>query len=399
MSHFNTLSQLVFLGNPLWQWLLALAIGMAVGVSLSILHHVLHGRAAALAARTSSRADDVVVSVLSQTRRWFIVLVGAFVASQQLERAERVDRVLDAVVTIGTAIQLMIWGNAGLGRFFDYYQKKAIARDPGASTSVKALSFGAKLLFGSLLLLLALDNLGVNVTAMVAGLGVGGIAIALAVQNILGDLFASVSIIADRPFVVGDFIVLDDFMGTVEHIGIKTTRLRSLGGEQIILANNDLLKSRVRNFKRMYERRVVFAFGLTYETTPDQIRWVAAFLRELIGKTDKVRLERAHFFKFGDSSLDFEVAYWVQSPEYGVYMDIQESINLQLMEALAERQIEFAYPTRTLKIESVLAPPDDTASANSQGPDRQAHTSSRAGNAARSAETLPALSATPSKQH
>jgi small-conductance mechanosensitive channel len=151
------------------------------------------------------------------------------------------------------------------------------------------------------------DNLGIDVTAMVAGLGVGGIAVALAVQNILGDLFASLSIIIDKPFVVGDFIIVGgEFMGTVEHIGIKTTRVRSLGGEQIIFSNNDLLQSRVRNYKRMYERRVVFGFRVLYQTTAEQLERIPEIVKKIIEGLDKVRFDRAHFFKFGDSSLDFE---------------------------------------------------------------------------------------------
>jgi small-conductance mechanosensitive channel len=186
---------------------------------------------------------------------------------------------------------------------------------------------------------------------MVAGLGIGGIAVALAVQNVLGDILASVSIIADRPFVVGDFIIVEDYMGTVEYVGLKTTHVRSLGGEQIIFANNDLLKARLRNYKRMSERRAVFTFGLAYETTVEQIEKVAQWLRDTINTNPRLRLERAHFFKFGESSLDFEVAYWVRDADYGLYMDQQQALNLGLMKLLADNGIEFAYPTRTLKFD------------------------------------------------
>ncbi len=171
------------------------------------------------------------------------------------------------------------------------------------------------------MLLLALDNLGVDVTALVAGLGVGGIAVALAVQSILGDLFASLSIVLDKPFVIGDFIIVGDLLGTVENVGIKTTRVRSLSGEQLIFSNADLLNSRIRNYGRMYERRVVFTVGVTYDTPRHKLE---------------------------DFSLDFETVYYVQDPAYNLYMDIQQAINLELYQRFADEGIEFAYPTQTL---------------------------------------------------
>jgi small-conductance mechanosensitive channel len=259
----------------------------------------------------------------------------------------------------------------------DRYHARAVSRDVGSATAIRALGFVARVLMWAVLLLLALDNLGVDVTAMVAGLGIGGIAVALAVQNVLGDILASVSIIVDRPFVVGDFIIVEDYMGTVEHVGLKTTHVRSLGGEQIVFANNDLLKARLRNYKRMFERRAVFTFGLSYATRPDQLELVTGWLRDTISTNPHLRLERAHFFKFGDSSLDFEVAYWVRDADYGVYMDQQQSLNLGLMKLLEEQGIEFAYPTRTLKFDlpdpvhrgMLLAPsPNDEDPHETSGP-------------------------------
>ena len=193
-----------------------------------------------------------------------------------------------------------------------------------------------------------LDNLGIDVTALVAGLGIGGIAVALAAQNVLGDLFASLSIAFDKPFLVGDFLILDDYLGSVEHIGIKSTRLRSLSGEQIIMSNNDLLKSRVRNYGRMVERRVVLAHGVTYDTPIGRLEEIPDIVRSAIERQADTRFDRSHFARHGASSLDFESVYYVLSADYNRFMDIQQAINLEIHRRFSELGIEFAIPTQRL---------------------------------------------------
>jgi small-conductance mechanosensitive channel len=205
----------------------------------------------------------------------------------------------------------------------------------------------------SLVVLLTLDNVGVDITALVAGLGIGGIAVALAVQNIFGDLFASLSITLDRPFVVGDFLIVDDVLGTVESIGIKSTRLRSLSGEQIVMPNSDLLGSRVHNYGRMVERRVVFATSVTYETPIGMLERIPGLIRKVIEDQADTRFDRSHFAAHGSASLDFETVYYVRSPDYTRYMDIQQTINLTLHREFAKLGVEFAYPTQRLLVESV----------------------------------------------
>jgi small-conductance mechanosensitive channel len=201
--------------------------------------------------------------------------------------------------------------------------------------------------------LLALDNMGVNITGLVAGLGIGGIAVALALQNILGDLFASLSIILDKPFVIGDFIVVDQLMGTVEHVGLKTTRIRSLSGEQVIFSNAGLLQSRIRNFKRMAERRVVFTVGVTYQTPYEKLARISALLREAVELQQGVRFDRAHFKEYGDFALVYEIVYFVTSPDYNKYMDIQQAINFEIYRRFQQEGLEFAYPTQTLFVQGI----------------------------------------------
>lgn len=195
-----------------------------------------------------------------------------------------------------------------------------------------------------------LDQLNFNITALVAGLGVGGVAVALAVQNILGDLFASLSIVLDKPFVVGDFIVVDNLRGTVERVGIKTTRVRSLDGELMVFSNTDLLKSRIRNFKRMSDRRVEFTLGVTYGTPLDKLRRIPQWLREIVKAQPKTRFDRAHFKQYGEWALVFEVVYYVLDSDYSVYMDVQQAINLALFERLEREGVEFAEPTHTVRV-------------------------------------------------
>lgn len=257
------------------------------------------------------------------------------------------------IAVIAIAIQFVSWAGSlieWLGAW--WLRHKAIDDaghpDPALAGAISTFRWLILTVVYAAILLLALSNLGVDVTALIAGLGVGGIAIALAVQNILGDLFASLTITIDKPFVVGDFIVVGTEMGTIEKIGIKTTRVRSLGGEQLIFGNNDLLSSRIRNYKRMQERRIVFTFGLTYQTTPEQIDEVVRGVRSIIEASERARFDRCHFSKFGASSLDFEVVYFVLSAEYNVYMDVQQAINLEMMRRFTHIGVEFAFPTQSL---------------------------------------------------
>jgi small-conductance mechanosensitive channel len=205
-------------------------------------------------------------------------------------------------------------------------------------------------------LLAMLSNIGVNITAFVASLGVGGIAIALAAQNILGDLFASVAIAVDKPFEVGDFVVMGEVVGSVEEVGIKTTRIRSLSGEQIVMANTEMLKQTIRNYKRLMERRIVFGFGVTYSSTPEQMQAIPEIVKKVVEGSERLRFDRAHFKAFGDSSLDFEVVYIVLDPDYNVYMDEQQRINLALLRELTALGVDFAFPTRTLHMVPTEAP-------------------------------------------
>lgn len=292
--------------------------------------------------------------LVSGTRMPFFIGIGLLAGVSQIELGASHDRWLNYAWIIILVSQIALWGNGIITVAVQRAFIRQRETDPAGATHLMLAGLVGRIMLWSTAALVILDNLGFNITTIMASLGIGGIAVALAVQNILGDIFSSVSIAMDKPFVIGDFIVVDSYMGTVEYVGMKTTRLRSLGGEQIIFSNAELLKNRIRNYKRMQERRVLFEFGVAYETPLAEIERIPHTVMEIISADYlETRFDRAHFKGYGDSALQFEVVYFVLDPDYNKYMDIQQEINIALLAALRERNVSFAYPTRTLH----LAPP------------------------------------------
>lgn len=346
-----------FYGNPLRDWTLALLVASASLSALQVVRALLVRHLTKLAARTHNEIDDLAAEALRQTRFLFLAVLSLFAGAHFLALPAAVTPILRHLAVLAIVVQGGLWGNTVIGFLVGRSVRRRGVEDAAGATTMNALGFLGRLLLWSALLLFGLDNLGVDVTALVAGLGVGGIAVALAVQNILGDLFASLSIVLDRPFVIGDFIVVDDLMGTVENVGLKTTRVRSLSGEQIVFSNADLLACRVRNYKRMEERRVVFTIGVTYGTPHAQLAALPATIREVVEAQPGARFDRAHFSSYGAFSLDFEIVYYVTDADYGAYMDVQQAINLELYERFEREGIDFAFPTQTLHLQRAASPP------------------------------------------
>jgi small-conductance mechanosensitive channel len=340
-----------FYGNPLYDWIAAIAIGLALTLTLYLIQRLLLRRLSAWAGKTASRFDDFVIDILSRTRFPFLLIVSFYFGLQYLALPPKPTRLIGQITIIALLTQVALWGNHWIGLWLKDYLSRHKDTDAAAATTMSVLGFIARVVLWSVLLLMILENLGFNVTSLVASLGIGGVAVALASQNILGDIFASVVIAMDKPFVLGDFLIVGDALGTVEYIGLKTTRLRSLSGEQIVFSNAELLKNRIHNYKRMYERRVVFGFGVTYQTPLGRLERIPAKVKEIVTAQPKTRFDRAHFKAFGDSSLNFEVVYFVQDPDYNLYMDIQQAINLALVRYFEQERIDFAYPTRTLYLQ------------------------------------------------
>lgn len=334
--------------NSLPEWGAAAAIASIAIVALIAIKHVVVARVKRFADNTKTRFDDLIVSVLAATKVVLLLPLAVYIGVATLALPSTADRVLSSIAIIALLLQVAIWGNRLIADWLSQNLKKNIERDAATATTLSVLGFISRFILWSVVVLLALGNLGFDVTGLVAGLGIGGIAVALAAQNILGDLFASLSIVLDKPFLIGDFIIVDDKMGTVEYIGLKTTRIRSLGGEQIVFSNADLLKNPIRNYKRMYERRVVFSLGVTYQTPPDKLDRIPVMIRDIVGAQEHSRFDRAHFKEYGDFALMFEVVHYIKGPDYNLYMDVQQTINLAIFRRFQAEGIEFAYPTQSL---------------------------------------------------
>lgn len=299
---------------------------------------------------------SVLATVVASTWQLSFVVLAAALAAAILGLS---SQWWQAIVGATLIVQAGLW----LGSFLrEVLARYAEERTTDRSTLANAMGLVQILInvgVWSIVVLVLLSNLGVDVTALVAGLGIGGIAIGLAAQGIFADLFASLSIILDRPFVRGDFIIFGDYMGTIERIGIKSTRIRSLSGEQIVVSNANLLQTTIRNYQLLYERRVVFTVSVVYRTPLDKVEAIPALLREVVDAAPKTRFDRAHLKALGDYALVYEVVYFVLDPDYNVYMDVQQAINFAIMRAFAARDIDFAFPTRTVVHEQAITPRPD----------------------------------------
>lgn len=357
-----------FYGNTLIDWGSALATAVITAAVLRVLFGALVRRLGALAGRTETDVDDLVVELLDKTRIVFIGLIVLFLGAWPLTLPDQLDAALRAILYAGLVLQIGFWGMAVINSLVRHYRAREMEDDPGFATAIGAVGFLGRLILWSVLLLTFLKTaLNMDISAFVASLGIGGIAVALALQNVLGDLFASLSILLDKPFVIGDFIVVGEMAGTVETVGLKTTRIRSLSGEQLIFSNSDLLASRIRNYKRMEERRVTFSLGVVYGTSSEDLRAIPDLVRRAVESQTNARFDRSHFQGFGDSSLDYETVYYMDVPDYAAYMDTQQAINLALYEEFETRGIEFAYPTRTVFVRYEGEPPQG-AEPGSGGP-------------------------------
>lgn len=340
--------QIQIASNTLQAWFFAAVITVAVLLLAGLIQFISIKQLNRLDKRNEVPLWPILLAVVRRTKWLFLFVLALYIGLLFIEMPTTSRKIINSFVIVTLIIQGGLWASIALQVMIEQYRQKQLDKDPASVTTLNVLNFVGKIILWSIVLLLVLDNLGVNITALVAGLGVGGIAIALAVQTILGDLFASLSIVLDKPFVVGDFLIVGDFLGSVEYVGLKTTRLRSLSGEQLVFSNSDLLNSRIRNYGRMYERRVSFDLGVTYQTARDKLVKIPEIIREAVVTQDNTRFDRSHFKEYGDFALIFESVYYVHGPDYNVYMDIQQAINLHIHERFEQEGIEFAYPTQTV---------------------------------------------------
>ena len=338
------------------RWLVAGATSLALIIALYAGTWLLRRYLARTGGQRGVTVHALLIDLAVSLRVSLLLPIALVAGARTAALPSEVVSVSRVLMMLGLLVQAVIWAEHAIGFAANRYQQTReddrVRADSAAI--VAALTLLVRLVLWSLLLLVVLDNLGIDVTALVAGLGIGGIAVALAAQNILGDLFSSLSIMIDRPFVVGDFIIVGDAMGTVEHVGLKTTRVRSLSGEQLVFSNADILQSRIHNYQRLQERRILFTLGVVYHTPYDVLQAIPGMLREIIEGHEDVRFDRAHFARYADSALEFEIVYYVLVSDYNRYMDVQESINLLIFRRFGEAGIDFAYPSRTLYMQSVI---------------------------------------------
>jgi small-conductance mechanosensitive channel len=336
-----------YYGNTVQQYAIALSIIIGGILLVRIFRKRMLNQIKKWTEKTETKLDDYIIEGLEKFGLPILNFVVIYSGLSYLIFSEKADKFIDnAVVVVITFYVIRM-----LSSFIRLTLESFISRQEGGQEKLKQLN-GIMLIINVIIwavgLLFLFDNLGYNVTTIIAGLGIGGIAIALAAQNILGDLFNYFVIFFDRPFEVGDFITVDDKKGTVEHIGIKTTRLLSVNGEQLAFSNSDLTKSRIHNFKRMQRRRVVFTIGVVYSTTHEKLQRIPTIIKDIITSQELAVFDRAHFATFGPYSLNFEIVYFIESADYVPYMNTQEAINLKIFKAFDEERIEFAYPTQTV---------------------------------------------------
>ena len=337
-------------GNSLREYLIAFVIVVASLTVMRILRNMIIARLRPVADTTKTQLDDLVANLLQSTRSWFLFGMSFYIGIRSLNLPESADDMVRVFVLFITLLQVATWSNQLINYILHQYTQNAVEDEGNRKNTVAILGIASRVILWAMLLLLALDNLGIEITGLITGLGIGGIAIALAIQNILSDLLAYISIMMDRPFAIGDFIVVDEFTGIVEHIGLKTTRLRSLSGELLIFSNNDLLSSRMRNYKDREQRRVLFSIGVTYDTPADSLASIPVIIKDILETQEHVRFDRAHLKSFGSFSIDFEIVYYVTTADYLTYMDVQQDVNLEIVRAFEKLGVEFAFPTQTVHL-------------------------------------------------
>jgi small-conductance mechanosensitive channel len=355
--NLNDLLDKQILNNTVLEWLIALLILLVTYLLLQFIKHFIARRMSKWAKKTITDVDDFVADLLAQTKSFLVFIFSLYFASLRLTLGNTIKQGIQLVAIFALLIQFGLWLTA-LVSF--WVRRQARKEDlPGTqATTLSIVGLLVKIAIWFLLLLIALDNIpGVQITTLIASLGVGGIAVGLAVQSILKDIFASLSIALDKPFVIGDAIAVGDIVGTIEHIGLKSVRLRSLSGEQIVFSTSDLLSSRIKNYQKMSRRMVVMKFGVSYNTPQKKIEQIPTMMEEIIAGVEHATFARSHLTGFGASTLDFETVYHIEVPDYMVFMDSRQKVALQVLKRFEDENIEMPYPTQTVLVDRL--PPTD----------------------------------------
>ncbi len=349
---------LIYFGNSVKSWLTVLLITAFFVFLFNILKILGLRKLGKLAPQTKNDFDDVFVVLLKYTRSYFLWATALYIGSLSLVLPLLLTTWIKILALSALFIQGGFWGDGLIGHWLFRESEKRLKEDAETATTLHALGITGRILLWTVVGLLVLDNLpNVEINSLIASLGISGIAVALAVQNILGDLFASLSIVLDKPFVIGDYVAVGDYQGTVENIGLRSTRLRSLSGEQLIFSNVDMLDSRIRNYKHMEQRRVSCSLGVAYQSSHEQLVRIPQIIQEIIESQSHTRFDRVHFKTYGNSSLNFEIVYYLSTPDHRIYMDGLQAINLEIFRRFAAEGIQFAYPTQMILVEQQIRNP------------------------------------------
>ena len=338
-------------------YITATIVFIVLVILFKLIQVVVVGHLEVLSKKTETDVDDVVIEAITGIRAWVYTLVALFVALQLFVLPEKIFLFISGIVYFAVVYQgieiALKFVEYGAQRFLEKDEDGDGVIDPNAANASALVTLIARIVLWAFGIIFVLSNMGIEVTSLIAGLGIGGLAIAFALQGVLSDLFASFSIYMDKPFRIGDYIVLGADSGVVERIGVKTTRIRTLQGEELVVSNAELTTARVQNFKKMKERRTAMQFGITYETSHDKVKAINGIVERIFESIEGSRLDRVHFTTFADSALLFDVVFYVDSPDYADFLDRQQQFNFELMSKFAEIGVEFAYPTQTLYTKTV----------------------------------------------
>lgn len=336
-----------YLGNSAYDYFWALIILITSLLILKFIQVVIVSRLKTLSKKTQNDIDDMAISVFDGIKPPFYLLVSLYIAVKFLVLSGWVQKIVYIAIIVIVVYEVV----RALERILDFSLQKFVAKKDGSNIKqskamMRVLKMLVSIVLWAVAAMMILSNLGINITSLAASLGIGGIAIALALQNVLSDLFSSFSIYMDRPFEVGDYIQVGTDSGTVERIGMKTTRIKTLQGEELVISNKELTTARVQNFKRMEKRREAFIIGVTYETEKTKLEKIPELIKQVVDKVDMATFDRCHFSTYGDSSLNFDIVYFIDEPDYRLYMDVKQRVNLGIFDIFAKESIEFAYPTQ-----------------------------------------------------
>ena len=336
-----------FLDNTILDWIKAAAILISVFIVLKVIKKILVSKLSKIVEKTNGNLDDIFLKVVEQTKDLFLIFTGIYAGLQILSIPENCQEISDKVFMVITTLQTGLW----LGGFINHItsHREREEADKQEKTAVHAFGLFGKIIIWTIIAMVVIQNIsGMKMDALITSLGIGGIAVGLAVQNILKDLFASLSIFLDKPFLVGDYIMVDELGGTVQDIGLKSTRIKTLLGDEVILSNSNLLESRIHNYRKMERRMVVTKIGVATETPHEVLKDLPSLFKQIIGEQENASFDRANLAEFSDYTFDFEIIYHIESADYTLYMNIKEAIYLEIIKRLQEKNVSMPYPTQAV---------------------------------------------------